>query len=132
MYPVTLGLRGRPVLVVGGGEVALRKVEGLLAEGARVTVVAPAAVAAVDDLARRGAIELRRRPHRAGDVAGFALVFAATDDRAVNARVCRGQPACHARTAGVSNATANDRGPAGEPAERHVDRALGCGAAISG
>ncbi len=88
MYPVMLSLRDRPVLVVGGGEVALRKIEGLLAQGARVTVVAPEPASDVDALARQGAIELRRRPHQTGDVAGFALVFAATDDREVNGRVC--------------------------------------------
>jgi uroporphyrin-III C-methyltransferase/precorrin-2 dehydrogenase/sirohydrochlorin ferrochelatase len=87
VYPVTLSLRGRPVLVVGGGEVALRKVEGLLAEGARVTVIAPAVLPDLEALAERDEIELRRRRHRAGDVGGFALVFAATDDVAVNARV---------------------------------------------
>jgi uroporphyrin-III C-methyltransferase/precorrin-2 dehydrogenase/sirohydrochlorin ferrochelatase len=87
MYPVMLNLRDRPVLVVGGGEVALRKIEGLLAEGARITVVAPRTVPALDALAARGDLELRRRPHRAGDAAGFSLVFAATDDRDVNARV---------------------------------------------
>jgi uroporphyrin-III C-methyltransferase/precorrin-2 dehydrogenase/sirohydrochlorin ferrochelatase len=87
VYPVTLGLAGRPVLVVGGGEVALRKIEGLLAEGARLTVVAPQVLPAIEDWARGGSLELRRRRHQAGDVAGFALVFAATDDRAVNARV---------------------------------------------
>ncbi len=87
MYPVMLSLRGRPALVVGGGEVALRKVEGLLAEGARVTVIAPDAVPALEELAERGAVELRRRGHRPGDVSGFALVLAATDDREVNARV---------------------------------------------
>ncbi|HEY6105169.1 MAG TPA: uroporphyrinogen-III C-methyltransferase, partial [Anaeromyxobacteraceae bacterium] len=103
MYPVTLGLRGRPVLVVGGGEVALRKVEGLLAEGARLTVIAPEAVPAVEDLARLGTIELRRRPHRAGDSAGFTLVFAATDDRAVNARVFE-----EARDAGIWVNVADD------------------------
>ncbi|MEI7548694.1 MAG: NAD(P)-dependent oxidoreductase, partial [Actinomycetota bacterium] len=41
-YPVFLALDGVPVLVVGGGEIALRKVSGLVAAGARVTVVAPA------------------------------------------------------------------------------------------
>ena len=41
MYPVTLNLNGRRCLVVGGGAVALRKVEGLLDEGAKVSVVAP-------------------------------------------------------------------------------------------
>ena len=87
MYPVMLSLSGRRVLVVGGGEVALRKVEGLLAEKALPTVIAPEVVDALDDLARRGAIEVHRRCHRPGDGRGFALVFAATDDREVNARV---------------------------------------------
>jgi uroporphyrin-III C-methyltransferase/precorrin-2 dehydrogenase/sirohydrochlorin ferrochelatase len=87
MYPVMLQLLGRSVLVVGGGEVALRKVEGLLAEGARPTVIAPEAVATLEAHATRGAIELRRRAYQAGDVRGFALVFAATDDREVNVRV---------------------------------------------
>jgi siroheme synthase (precorrin-2 oxidase/ferrochelatase) len=41
MYPVFLKLDGRPVLVVGGGAVAAAKLEGLLAEGAKITVVAP-------------------------------------------------------------------------------------------
>jgi uroporphyrin-III C-methyltransferase/precorrin-2 dehydrogenase/sirohydrochlorin ferrochelatase len=98
-----LSLRGRPVLVVGGGEVALRKIEGLLAEGARVTVTAPEAVPAVEDLAAGGAIELRRRRHHAGDVAGFTLVFAATDDREANARVFE-----EARDAGIWVNVADD------------------------
>jgi len=103
MYPVTLALRGCPVLVVGGGEVALRKIEGLLAEGARLTVIASAAVPGVEELARRGAVELRLRRHRPGDVAGFALVFAATDDRAANVRVSE-----EARDAGIWVNVADD------------------------
>jgi uroporphyrin-III C-methyltransferase / precorrin-2 dehydrogenase / sirohydrochlorin ferrochelatase len=87
VYPVMLGLAGRRVLVVGGGEVALRKIEGLLAEGARVTVTAPEVAPGIEALAARGEVELRRRSCGEGDAAGFALVFAATDDRAVNARV---------------------------------------------
>ncbi len=103
MYPVMLSLRGRRVLVVGGGEVALRKVEGLLAEGALPTVVAPEIVPALEELERRGTIELHRRGHRPGDTAGFALVFAATDDRAVNARVF-----AEAREAGIWVNVADD------------------------
>ncbi len=103
MYPVMLSLRGRPALVVGGGEVALRKIEGLLAEDARLTVVAPEVVEGIDDLARRGALSLERRRYRAGDVAGFALVFAATDDRPVNARVY-----ADARDAGIWVNVADD------------------------
>ncbi len=82
-----LSLRGRRTLVVGGGEVALRKIEGLIAEGARLTVIAPEVVPAIDDLAARGALTLQRRGYAEGDVAGFAIVFAATDDREANRRV---------------------------------------------
>jgi uroporphyrin-III C-methyltransferase / precorrin-2 dehydrogenase / sirohydrochlorin ferrochelatase len=87
MYPVMLSLRDRTCLVVGGGGVALRKVEGLLAEGARVTVIAPDAIEPLRELATSGAIALRERSYEAGDTDGQSLVFAATDDRAVNRRV---------------------------------------------
>ena len=53
-YPVVLRLSGKRVLVVGGGAVAARKVEGLLAAGAAVTVVAPAVVAELRDAGRAG------------------------------------------------------------------------------
>ena len=53
-YPVVLRLSGRRVLVVGGGTVAARKVEGLLAAGAVVTVVAPTVVPELRDAAGRG------------------------------------------------------------------------------
>src|SRR5512138_2596387 len=82
-----LSLRGKRVLVVGGGEVALRKTQGVLAEGAIPKVIAPEVVPGLEALERDGAIELRRRCYRPGDAAGFALVFAATDDPGVNARV---------------------------------------------
>ncbi len=87
MYPVMLSLNGRRCLVVGGGGVALRKVEGLLAAGARVSVVAPEPVGQLVDLASRGEIALERRAYRSGEAAGFYLVFAATDDNGVNQRV---------------------------------------------
>ncbi|MBI4704554.1 MAG: uroporphyrinogen-III C-methyltransferase [Deltaproteobacteria bacterium] len=79
-----LELRAQRCLVVGGGGVALRKVEGLLAEGAVVTVVAPEPMAALEELAGSGQILLERRPYRPGEAAGFALVFAATDERETN------------------------------------------------
>ncbi len=88
MYPIMLDVHHRACLVVGGGGVALRKVEGLLAEGALVTVVAPQPVAGLAALAADGRIELQRRAYRAGEAGGgdYRLVFAATDDRAVNQR----------------------------------------------
>jgi precorrin-2 dehydrogenase/sirohydrochlorin ferrochelatase len=89
-YPVLLDLRGVPCLVVGGGAVACRKVAGLHEAGARVTVIAPA-VGTVP-----AGVTVHRRGYAPGDVAGARLVFAATDDPAVNARV-----AADARAAGA-------------------------------
>ncbi|MBI4231571.1 MAG: bifunctional precorrin-2 dehydrogenase/sirohydrochlorin ferrochelatase [Planctomycetes bacterium] len=85
-YPAFLLLTGREAVVVGGGAVAQRKARALLRCGARVTVIAPIVAAA---LARRRGVSVRRRAYRTGDLKGAALAFAATDDRAVNARVAR-------------------------------------------
>lgn len=82
-YPVNLVLDGRPCLVVGGGKVALRKVEGLLACGGRVTVVAPT----VDGGLRELPVTIEERPWRPADLDGMWLVIAATDDPAVNRAV---------------------------------------------
>ncbi len=87
MYPVTLNLQGRRCLVVGGGAVALRKVLGLLEEGAEVTVVAPEVVPDIETQARAGRLHLERRPYAKGDTDGYALVLAATDRREVNRQV---------------------------------------------
>ena len=83
-YPVSLVLEGRPVLVVGGGRVAARKVDGLLACGAQVHVVAPRVA---DELKQRHGVTVEERPYRDGDVAGYRLVVSATDDAAVNRAV---------------------------------------------
>ncbi len=82
MYPVFLRLAGRPVLLVGGGAVAAAKLEGLLAAGARVTVVAPDIG---PELARAG-VALRQRPFEAADVDGMWWVVAAAPP-AVNRQV---------------------------------------------
>jgi uroporphyrin-III C-methyltransferase/precorrin-2 dehydrogenase/sirohydrochlorin ferrochelatase len=87
MFPVLLSLRGRPCLVVGGGSVALRKTRGLLDEEARVVVVAEEPCEELQRLAAEGRLDLRVRRYQSGEVAGHALVFAATDDRDVNKRV---------------------------------------------
>ncbi len=87
MYPIFLKLESVPCLVVGGGAVAARKVRGLLAAGARVTVVSPEAEAELKALAREGSLTWRQRPYQAGDLAGFRLTIAATSSAKVNARV---------------------------------------------
>jgi precorrin-2 dehydrogenase/sirohydrochlorin ferrochelatase len=85
--PVTWLVDGRPCLVVGAGRVALRKVEAFLAAGARVTVVAPEAAPEIAALAEGGRIRHVARAYESADVAGQAMVVAATDDPAVNAAV---------------------------------------------
>jgi uroporphyrin-III C-methyltransferase / precorrin-2 dehydrogenase / sirohydrochlorin ferrochelatase len=84
MYPITLNLDGQSCLVVGGGDVALRKVKGLLSEHARVTVIARSPNARIVNLATKNKIVLKRRGYRSKDIASFRLVFAATDDCDVN------------------------------------------------
>jgi len=86
-YPVVLDLGGRPVLVVGGGAVAERKVEALRAAGASITVVSPRVSARLAKMADDGDIRVRRRAYRRSDLRGVVVVFAATDDRNVNAAV---------------------------------------------
>ncbi len=83
-YPVFLDLRGRPVLVVGGGRVAQRKVEGLLAARARVTVVAPRVEPRIRAWARQGRIRWQARGFEPGDLLGTELAFIATSDPDVN------------------------------------------------
>ena len=84
-YPIFLDLRSKPVLVVGGGKVALRKVKGLLQARARVTVIAPESVEELRALPLT-AIE---RVYQTGDCMGQTLVFATTNSRAVNAQIAR-------------------------------------------
>jgi siroheme synthase-like protein len=86
-YPAFLDLRGRPVVVIGGGREAQRKVEGLLAADAKVTVVAPKLTKGLRQRLADGEIDLIQREYQEGDIEGFDLVMVATDDGAVNAQV---------------------------------------------
>lgn len=86
-YPVFLEVAGRRCLVIGGGAVAEGKVAGLLAAGAEVTVVAPSVTGALAELIAAGRVRHEAREYREGDLEGFDLCFAATDDGAVNADV---------------------------------------------
>src|SRR5947199_4673662 len=86
-YIVCLRLSGRRCLVVGGGEVGLEKVEGLLACGADVTLVAPDAGPELEQLAREGSIQWEQRPFEPADLEGSFLAIASTDDTEVNIRV---------------------------------------------
>ncbi|MGH8988337.1 MAG: precorrin-2 dehydrogenase/sirohydrochlorin ferrochelatase family protein [Acidimicrobiales bacterium] len=103
LYPVSLDVAGRSVLVVGGGEVGARKASTLVQCGARCTVVAPSMVPAIEALAARGTLVAELRPYRAGEAAAYRLVVTATGRRDVD-----GQVALDAEVAGVWVNAADD------------------------
>jgi precorrin-2 dehydrogenase/sirohydrochlorin ferrochelatase len=86
-YLVNLALEGRAAVVIGGGEVAARKVQDLLAAKADVTVIAPQLCDGIVALADEKLIVAHGRPYRAGDLAGAFVEIAATDDEDLNARI---------------------------------------------
>jgi precorrin-2 dehydrogenase / sirohydrochlorin ferrochelatase len=88
-YAMFVDLQGKRCLVVGGGEIAARKVQGLLDAEAVVVVVSPALCEELAILAGRGVITHQARPFRADDVLGCMLVIGATDQVEVNAAVGR-------------------------------------------
>ncbi|MHB1713145.1 MAG: precorrin-2 dehydrogenase/sirohydrochlorin ferrochelatase family protein, partial [Acidimicrobiales bacterium] len=85
LYPISLVVSKRSCLVVGGGRVAARKVEGLFRSGADVTVVAPDVVDDIRSLAStaitdsaHGSLNVETRPYRSPEAAGYRLVITAT------------------------------------------------------
>jgi siroheme synthase-like protein len=90
LYIACLRLSGRPCLVVGGGEVGLEKVEGLLACDGEVSLVAPEAEPELERYAAEGSIRWHRREFRDSDLDGRFLVIAATADTDVNISVYEG------------------------------------------
>jgi siroheme synthase-like protein len=86
-YIACLRLTGRRCVVVGGGDIGLEKVEGLLACDGDVTLVAPEAHPELQDLAREGSIRWEQREYRPEDLDGCLIAIAATDDSEVNIRV---------------------------------------------
>jgi siroheme synthase-like protein len=90
LYVACLRLSGRSCLVVGGGEVGLEKVEGLLACDGDVTVVAPDAVPELEAYAAEGSITWERREFSDSDLDGRFMAIAATADTDVNISVYDG------------------------------------------
>src|SRR3954453_804114 len=85
-YIACLKLTGRRCLVVGGGDIGLEKVEGLLACDARVVLVAPDAIEPPQALAAGASIEWGRREYRTEDLEATFIAIAATNDTAVTIR----------------------------------------------
>ena len=86
-YIACLRLTGRRCVVIGGGEVGLEKVEGLLACDADVTLIAPEAHPELIQLALEGSVRWKRRAYDASDLDGALIAIAATDDTEANIRV---------------------------------------------
>jgi len=89
LFPIFVKLQGRLVVLVGAGEIAAQKMEGLLAAGARIRVIAPEVNAAFAELIRNGKIQWIPRKFASGDLAGATLAIAATSAAGVNAAVYR-------------------------------------------
>lgn len=106
-FPLYVDLFHKPVIVVGGGKIAARRVETLLPFGCRVTVVSPSLCARLESLREEGLIACRERKYRPGDCAGAALVTACTDDRGTNRRVAE---ECMQRSVPVSVADCREEG----------------------
>ena len=85
--PLFHNLKGRTVLVVGGGEIALRKARLLSEAGAALRVVAPEIEAQLNELVITGGGQALVRGYQTGDLSGCVLAIAATDDEPLNARV---------------------------------------------
>ena len=83
-YIACLKLTGRRCVVVGGGDVGLEKVEGLLACDAQVVLVAPEAIEPLRELAAEASIAWERREYRRGDLERAFMVIACTDDTDIN------------------------------------------------
>jgi len=101
-FPVNLNLHGRPVLVVGGGRIALRKVEQLLMADAEVTVLSPMFVDEFTSLP----VTLVERVYAAGDVDAFRLVITATGNTPVNQQIF---DECEAKGIWINSADDPDR-----------------------
>lgn len=89
LYPIFLKLTAVPVLVVGGGAVATRKVRRLVESGAKVTVISPESTEELQGLAELGRITFYSRTADKADLAGFSLIYLSTDNPQVNAKLAQ-------------------------------------------
>jgi siroheme synthase-like protein len=86
-YPVFLDIADKPVVVVGGGIIALQKMDGLLDAGAKVTVISPELNERMTELRDAGRFMHLKRVYEPGDIDGYELAFVATDDHEENRRI---------------------------------------------
>lgn len=88
LYPIFVELKGRPIIVIGGGNVGAEKVRGLLAAEADITVVSPELIDELREHAAAGRIRHIARAYEESDLdGGYEFIMIATDDGAINAQV---------------------------------------------
>ncbi len=87
--PVFLNISGRKCVVVGGGQVALRKVRTFLEHKAKVKVISPDLCSELSQLAESGEISVLRRGYQTGDLQGAFIAIVATNDSDINLRVAK-------------------------------------------
>ncbi len=87
LYPIFLDIANKPVVVIGGGHIARRKVAALLARKADVLVISPDVVDEISRLASEGSVRLLEREYQAGDLEGAWLTIASSDNMQVNEAV---------------------------------------------
>jgi len=95
-YPILLNIQGKKCLVVGGGNVALRKVQALLEQGANVEIVSPNFCPELNKLAKEGTVRAINRDYKPEDLKETFIAIAATDDVKTNERL-----AAQARRLGI-------------------------------
>ncbi|MDQ0201613.1 precorrin-2 dehydrogenase/sirohydrochlorin ferrochelatase family protein [Neobacillus ginsengisoli] len=94
IYPIMLRLKGKRIVVVGGGKVAERKVAGLLGTGARIILICPEASDGLKQLALDGKIDWRQKSFSESDLQDAFMIFAATNDTELN-RLVKNSAADH-------------------------------------
>jgi siroheme synthase-like protein len=88
LYPIFVELKGRRIIVIGGGNVGAEKVRGLLAAEADITVVSPELIDELREHAAAGRIRHVERAYQESDLdGGYEFIMVATDDGAINAQV---------------------------------------------
>jgi siroheme synthase-like protein len=102
-YPIFLNIRGRKCVVVGGGQVALRKTRTLLEHGGHVEVISPKLCTELSGLVENEKMTVTQRRFQPGDLKGAFIAMATTDDDSINREVAR-----EAKESGVLVNVAND------------------------
>jgi siroheme synthase-like protein len=85
--PISISLKNRPCLIIGGGGVALRKLNTLLDYDCDITVIAPEPFERIEYFAGKGLIKLEKRGYKSPEAKNYGLVISASNDKALNRQV---------------------------------------------